>query len=33
MKQFGHVRFNHVPRENNQAADDKVNEILNAHGG
>ena len=32
MKQFGHVRFNHVPRENNQAADDKVNEILNAHG-
>lgn len=33
MKQFGQVRFNHVSREHNTAADAKVNEILNAHDG
>jgi ribonuclease HI/ADP-ribose pyrophosphatase YjhB (NUDIX family) len=31
MKEFQQVRFNHVPRENNGAADGKVNEILDAH--
>lgn len=31
MQQFKQVRFNHVPRENNIAADAKVNEILDAH--
>ncbi len=31
MQHFKQVRFNHVPRENNTVADDKVNEILNAH--
>lgn len=31
MKHFEHVYFHHVPRENNVAADSKVNEILNAH--
>ena len=31
MREFGQVRFNHVPRENNTVADAKVNEILDAH--
>ncbi len=31
IKQFKAVRFNHVPREINKAADAKVNEILDAH--
>lgn len=31
MQEFKQVRFNHVPREENTAADAKVNEILNAH--
>lgn len=33
MAGFKEVRFNHVPRESNQAADAKVNEILDAHSG
>lgn len=31
MKSFRQVRFHHVPRELNVAADTKVNEILDAH--
>lgn len=31
MTEFKQVRFNHIPRENNVAADTKVNEILDAH--
>ena len=31
MRNFKEVRFNHIPRENNIAADKKVNEILDAH--
>lgn len=31
MTQFKQVRFSHVPRELNVAADSKVNEILDAH--
>jgi ribonuclease HI/ADP-ribose pyrophosphatase YjhB (NUDIX family) len=31
MKEFPSVRFTHVPRDENVAADAKVNEILNAH--
>lgn len=31
MANFKQVRFSHVPRENNHAADAKVNEILDAH--
>lgn len=33
MKDFKQVRFTHIPRENNIAADAKVNEILDAHSG
>lgn len=32
MKYFKEVRFTHIPRENNVAADTRVNEILDAHG-
>lgn len=32
MQNFKAVRFLHVPREHNTAADAKVNEILDAHG-
>lgn len=32
MAEFKQVQFNHIPRENNTAADTKVNEILDAHG-
>lgn len=32
MAYFREVRFAHIPRENNLAADAKVNEILDAHG-
>ena len=31
MQNFKSVRFIHVPREHNTAADAKVNEILDAH--
>lgn len=31
MKHFKEVRFTHIPREQNGAADAKVNEILDAH--
>lgn len=33
MKNFKEVQFTHIPRENNTAADAKVNEILDAHAG
>ncbi len=31
MKHFAHVQFRHIPREENAAADGKVNEILDQH--